>query len=249
MHTHRHGIEASSWRVRNDEWVLLSQKEPSKSPQSFYAPNHPSTTLVRGDVIAFRCGMMNLGDRPVRQGLASFNEMCDLYMMYWTEKDGELTEGNYCWSMGPPDSTWHSLGLKNFPKEANARFWLQIHLQQQYVMGHYHYQEEGISVKEFTCDIVVSQMSSPRSWGRRLWGRGGLLRDAPKVMWKSETNDRQTSNLPNWASLAVLSFVLFCTLRECYTSEATLVAYFCLPLLFCYYLRWPVCQGAVEPVG
>ena len=136
MHTHMHGIEASSWRVRRrlsprrrgafeDEWTLLSHKEPTRSPQSFYPPNQANTTLVRGDVIAFRCSMMNLGDGVVRQGLTSFDEMCDLYMLYWTEKaeGGQLESGrNYCWSQGLPSVTWYSLGLKGIPREASARW-------------------------------------------------------------------------------------------------------------------------------
>ena len=135
MHTHRHGIETSSWRVRRrhntrrsgayeDEWTLLSHKEPTRSPQSFYPPNQDNTTLVRGDVIAFRCGMMNLSDRPVRQGLASYDEMCDLYMLYWTEEGegGQLEKSNYCWSQGLPSVTWNSLGLSGIPREASARW-------------------------------------------------------------------------------------------------------------------------------
>ena len=135
MHTHRHGIEASSWRVRRrhsarrggsyeDEWTLLLHKEPTRSPQSFYPPNHAELTLIRGDVIAFRCGMINLGDKAVRQGLASFDEMCDLYMLYWTQETegGPLESGNYCWSQGLPSVTWLSLGLRDIPREASVRW-------------------------------------------------------------------------------------------------------------------------------
>jgi hypothetical protein len=129
MHTHRRGIDASSWRVRRDvfgrdKWTLLGQRDPSRTHQSFIPPVKSEATLKYRDKIAFRCAMMNIGPGPIRQGLASFDEMCDLYLMYWTQESegGDLEKGNYCWSSGLPRVTWTSLGLNNIPKETNPRY-------------------------------------------------------------------------------------------------------------------------------
>ena len=66
--------------------------------------------------------MENVGTKHVRQGLSSLDEMCDLYLMYWskvTKEDDEeasLIEGsNVCQSFGPPATTWQTLGLRNIP--------------------------------------------------------------------------------------------------------------------------------------
>lgn len=68
-----------------------------------------------------RCTMVNLSPQSVRQGLASYNEMCDLYMIYYVESDQEsdlLEKSNFCWSQGPPEVSWHTLGLRNIPNGA-----------------------------------------------------------------------------------------------------------------------------------
>ena len=65
-----------------------------------------------------RCTMVNLSSRDVKQGLASYDEMCDLYMMYYVESNDEnqlLEQSNFCWSQGPPKVSWHNLGLRNVP--------------------------------------------------------------------------------------------------------------------------------------
>jgi hypothetical protein len=62
--------------------------------------------------------MVNLSSKDIKQGLASYDEMCDLYMIYYVDSDQEsdLLEGsNFCWSAGPPEVTWHNLGLRNIP--------------------------------------------------------------------------------------------------------------------------------------
>ena len=67
--------------------------------------------------------MENLSTKHVKQGLSSKNEMCDLYMMYWSEvttsegnEEESLLEGsNFCQSSGPPKSTWELSGMKNIP--------------------------------------------------------------------------------------------------------------------------------------
>ena len=66
--------------------------------------------------------MENLSTKRIKQGLSSKDEMCDLYMMYWTsvenkekEEDSLLEGSNFCQSFGPPSTTWQTLGLHNIP--------------------------------------------------------------------------------------------------------------------------------------
>ena len=74
--------------------------------------------LGRGDTLAVRCTMLNMSSREVRQGLASYDEMCDVYIMYWVwGNHTSLLQGNtFCISQGPPTTTWASLGLNNIPE-------------------------------------------------------------------------------------------------------------------------------------
>jgi len=128
MHTHRHGKVVSAWRVRRDlagrdQWTLLDKRNPTKA-QHFYPLQDPTTVLRYGDTMAFRCTMVNLSSTGVKQGLASYNEMCDLYMIYYVESDQEsdlLQKSNFCWSPGPPEVSWYSLGLKDVPNAEASR--------------------------------------------------------------------------------------------------------------------------------
>ena len=121
VHTHAMGQVVSAWRVRRDgravdDWSLIGKRSP-QSPQSFYPVEDPDMRLGRGDRLAVRCTMLNMSSRRVRQGLASYDEMCDVYMMYWVwGNHTNLLQGNtFCLNPGPP-STWSSLGLNNIPE-------------------------------------------------------------------------------------------------------------------------------------
>ena len=73
---------------------------------------------IRLMIFLYRCTMVNLSSTAFKQGLASYNEMCDLYLIYYVESDAEndlLTESNFCWSPGPPETSWYSLGLRDIP--------------------------------------------------------------------------------------------------------------------------------------
>ena len=85
---------------------------------------YPDVVLIPSDRLAFRCTMMNFGEKFVGQGLASTDEMCDLYLMYWTieEEGGDIERENFCWSPGLPSITWKSLGFNNIPVEETTRY-------------------------------------------------------------------------------------------------------------------------------
>ena len=63
--------------------------------------------------------MLNMSGREVRQGLASSDEMCDVYLVYSGPGPGQagLLEGNtVCTNPGPPASNWTTLGFNNIPQ-------------------------------------------------------------------------------------------------------------------------------------
>ena len=124
VHTHARGQVVSLWRVRRDQggpgrgrdrWTLIGKKSPL-APQSFYPVEDPALDLVEGDRLAVRCTMLNLSSRTVRQGLASYQEMCDVYLVYWVRGNHtNLLQGNtYC--TNPPRISWTDLGFNNIPE-------------------------------------------------------------------------------------------------------------------------------------
>ena len=122
VHTHARGQVVSAWRVRRDhikagldQWSLIGKKSP-QAAQSFYPVSDPAMRLVEGDRLAVRCTMLNMSSRTVRQGLASYDEMCDVYLMYWVwGNHTRLLQGNtYC--TNPPQTTWAGLGFNNIPE-------------------------------------------------------------------------------------------------------------------------------------
>ena len=60
--------------------------------------------------------MKNVEPCKYRQGLASYDEMCDVYLMYWVRGNHtSLLQGNsYC--TNPPHTTWAGLGFNNIPE-------------------------------------------------------------------------------------------------------------------------------------
>jgi len=123
VHTHAFGQLVSVWRVHSrrgkDEWKLIGKASP-QAAQTFRKVSDPGLRLVEGDRVATRCVMLNMGAARVRQGLASYHEMCDVYIMYWVEGNHTklLQRPAHCTSSGPPSTTWQSLGFRNIPETA-----------------------------------------------------------------------------------------------------------------------------------
>ncbi|KAL3123771.1 hypothetical protein niasHT_009984 [Heterodera trifolii] len=121
VHTHRHGRKVGGWAVREDpksgtdKWTLLGQRDP-QLPQMFQLVANQSVTITQGDVLAARCSMENEEKREIKIGPTGEDEMCNFYLMYWTE-NGQTLEQNMCFSPGPPIYRWtKSAGLNHTPK-------------------------------------------------------------------------------------------------------------------------------------
>jgi len=119
-HTHALGRVVSGYKVvrrnRVDEWTLIGKRDP-QLPQMFY-PVANNLTLTRGDTVAARCTMVSNRDWTTRIGLTVEDEMCNFYIMYWTE-GSEGLQTQKCWSYGPPLYKW-SMKLKNIPDTAST---------------------------------------------------------------------------------------------------------------------------------
>ncbi|CAG9117869.1 unnamed protein product [Plutella xylostella] len=122
-HTHRLGKVVSGYVVTGTgsdaKWRLLGKKNP-QLPQMFYSIED-QTPIVAGDVLAARCTMQNDNDHQVSIGATNEDEMCNFYLMYWTET-APLSQ-KYCFSPGPPYYYWSraSQGLGNIPNIEASR--------------------------------------------------------------------------------------------------------------------------------
>lgn len=84
--THAHGLGKviSGYRIRNNEWEQIAKGNP-QWPQAFY-PMTNIYSIQRGDTLAARCTFDGTGtDHAVHVGGAHTDEMCNLYLMYYTD--------------------------------------------------------------------------------------------------------------------------------------------------------------------
>ncbi|KAK3881676.1 hypothetical protein Pcinc_013896 [Petrolisthes cinctipes] len=114
-HTHGLGRVVSGYKVTRegsfDRWQLIGKKDP-QLPQMFY-PVANDLVLRRGDKVAARCTMQSKRERITRIGSTNEDEMCNFYMMYWT--DNTVLRKKTCFTLGPPFYFWTRDGLNNIP--------------------------------------------------------------------------------------------------------------------------------------
>lgn len=125
-HTHKLGVVNTGYLVRNDpvvgqQWTEIGRRSP-QLPQMFF-PVSNNVTIHKGDIIASRCTIDNTRDHRVYIGATGNDEMCNFYIMYYTE--GELLKNNVCFKNGPPfwyfndfaDSNGNGLDLNKIPDD------------------------------------------------------------------------------------------------------------------------------------
>ncbi|XP_066967687.1 peptidylglycine alpha-hydroxylating monooxygenase isoform X2 [Macrobrachium rosenbergii] len=117
-HTHALGRVVSGYKVTRDgitdKWELIGKKDP-QLPQMFY-PVANDLTLSKGDTVAARCTMQSNRDRITRIGSLNNDEMCNFYIMYWSER--EPLEQKYCFTGGPPLYSW-AVDFATVPRDAS----------------------------------------------------------------------------------------------------------------------------------
>lgn len=78
---------------------LIGEGDPQK-PQMFYPVKEQNLTLGYGDKIYARCEYNNNSTHVVEIGATGNDEMCNFYMMYWTE-NAKLLSKDVCYSRNP----------------------------------------------------------------------------------------------------------------------------------------------------
>lgn len=90
VHAHAHGEVNSAYRVRNHEWVQLARGDP-QWPQAFY-PTDDLYDLKDGDALIGRCSYRNEENRIVYAGSTHNDEMCNVYLMYYTDDTKDVMD-------------------------------------------------------------------------------------------------------------------------------------------------------------
>lgn len=109
VHTHKLGTKVvgakMSSRQRNslgykvDEASTIGVGDPQK-PQMFYPVEDSKMTLKRGDTVYAYCEFNNNKSHIVNIGQTGDDEMCNYYLMYWTNSPRLLTKSN-CFGQNP----------------------------------------------------------------------------------------------------------------------------------------------------
>jgi len=101
-HTHKLGTKVGGYKIPADNPnhpILIGEHDPQK-PQMFYPVEDASLTIGKGDKIYAYCDFNNTRDSTVFIGATGNDEMCNFYMMYWTEGQ-ELLKKQDCLQYNP----------------------------------------------------------------------------------------------------------------------------------------------------
>ncbi|XP_025077084.1 probable peptidylglycine alpha-hydroxylating monooxygenase 1 [Pomacea canaliculata] len=110
-HAHKLGRVISGYRVRNKHWEEIGRQDP-RLPEMFYNVSNPHLTIRKGDILAARCTMENELDHDVYVGATSNDEMCNFYIMYYTQGSQSLTD-DVCLTEGPPLWYWNDFPMQD----------------------------------------------------------------------------------------------------------------------------------------
>lgn len=101
-HTHKLGLKVGGYKKPKSNYlepVLIGEHDPQK-PQMFYPVNDPTLTISKGDRLYAYCDYNNTRDKTVYIGSTNNDEMCNFYIMYWTEGT-ELLKDQDCFQYNP----------------------------------------------------------------------------------------------------------------------------------------------------
>ena len=84
VHAHTHGDVNTAYRVRNNQWTQIAKGDP-QLPQAFYPTTESTFDIQNGDILMAICTYHNNETREIRQGSTHNDEMCNVYIMYYTE--------------------------------------------------------------------------------------------------------------------------------------------------------------------
>jgi hypothetical protein len=113
MHTHHIGVQATGYRVRKNEiimpsnlshtsadydWNIIGQQDPKSLKYTIVFLQSIITPIVKGDFIALKCVMNNQSNETIKIGPKDHDEMCVMFMVYYTDLDKQLFQGEKCMS-------------------------------------------------------------------------------------------------------------------------------------------------------
>ena len=82
VHAHIHGDVNTAYRVRNGVWTQIAKIDP-QLPQAFY-PMNEMLDIKEGDILLGMCTYHNNENRAINPGATHTDEMCNIYIMYYT---------------------------------------------------------------------------------------------------------------------------------------------------------------------
>lgn len=88
VHAHMHGDVNAAYRVRNGEMTEIAKIDP-QLPQAFY-PMKQILDIKNGDILLGMCTYHNNENRTIYPGSTHTDEMCNVYIMYYTENAQEV---------------------------------------------------------------------------------------------------------------------------------------------------------------
>jgi hypothetical protein len=83
VHAHIHGDVNAAYRVRNNQWTELVIGDP-QWPQAFYRTKE-TYEIRQGDILVGSCTYHNDDSHGVSVGGTHHDEMCNVYLMYYTD--------------------------------------------------------------------------------------------------------------------------------------------------------------------
>jgi hypothetical protein len=83
VHAHMHGDVNAAYRYRNEEMTEIGKVDP-QLPQAFY-PMKQIVEIKDGDILLGICTYHNDENRIIYPGPTHKDEMCNVYIMYYTE--------------------------------------------------------------------------------------------------------------------------------------------------------------------
>ncbi|KAL4228097.1 hypothetical protein ACF0H5_013532 [Mactra antiquata] len=124
-HSHNLGVVTSAYRIRDGKWTEIGRMSP-QLPQSFYDVTNAGVEVKNGDILAARCTMSSERDFFTKIGPQHIDEMCNFYVMYYTNYKGPLhieycmrDAQNFHWSdflTTPPDTASSTDDIPSFTR-------------------------------------------------------------------------------------------------------------------------------------
>ena len=119
VHAHAHGDVNSAYKVDEHEWTPLAIGDP-QWPQAFY-PFDNTVEIKDGNALVGACTYHNDEDRTVYAGGTHHDEMCNVYIMYYTDSVDDVMQS--CWDNTYPqlESVIPAEGLVRPPPPASFK--------------------------------------------------------------------------------------------------------------------------------